>query len=168
MKMLFAAICLLILLSCGRKTRVPEGILPPKEMQSVMWDLMRAGEFLNGYVLYKDSNINKTAENLRWYNKVWSMHHITEAQFNQSYAYYRANPKLMEEVLDSISKLPPPALKTKQPMDSIHRLKDSIGRLNSLAKRQLIMKGDSLFQSHQLLNPRRLRTPDSLHGKPLP
>ena len=102
---------LFMLLSCGPRSSTPEGILPPDRMEAVLWDLIRSGEFLNGYLLYKDTMTDRTAESLKWYDKVLAMHKLSKQEFRHSYDWYRENPKMMTEVLDSLSRLPaPPAL----------------------------------------------------------
>ncbi|HKZ65001.1 MAG TPA: hypothetical protein VJ111_01530, partial [Chitinophagaceae bacterium] len=50
------------LLSCSDKNKLPKGVLPKQKMQEVMWDMIRTGEFLNSFVLYKDTAIDKVAE----------------------------------------------------------------------------------------------------------
>ncbi len=90
--------------SCGNKDRVPDGILTKREMQAVMWDMVRMGEFLNGFVLYKDSLIDKTAASEKWYSKVYETHKINKEQFDRSYTYYEKHPLLLKEILDSLSR----------------------------------------------------------------
>ncbi len=90
--------------ACGSKDQAPDGILPKREMQAVMWDMVRMGEFLNGFVLYKDSSIDKTAVSEKWYNKVYETHKINKEQFDRSYAYYEKHPMLLKEILDSLSR----------------------------------------------------------------
>ena len=90
--------------ACSNKDQVPDGILSKREMQAVMWDMVRMGEFLNGFVLYKDSSIDKTAVSENWYSKVYETHKINKEQFDRSYAYYEKHPLLLKEILDSLSR----------------------------------------------------------------
>ena len=98
-------------------------------MQEVLWDLINAGEFLNGYILVKDS-VDKTAESVKVYGQVFQLHHITKEEFDKSYLYYREHPALMKGMLDSLSKKPtmtPGQGGARRKEDSILRkvLKDS-------------------------------------------
>lgn len=96
--------------SCSDKSKMPQSVLPKQKMQEVMWDMTRAGEFLNGFVLYKDTAMDKAAESQKWYDKIYQLHKITKSDFEKSYAYYQDHPVLMKELLDSLSKkqVPPP------------------------------------------------------------
>ena len=124
MRKLFLTLSILSLLfSCSDKNKLPKGILPKQKMQEVMWDMIRTGEFLNGFVLYKDTAIDKVAESQKWYNKVYQLHKITKTDFDRSYAYYQDHPVLMKELLDSLSKKQVPVKPAIQ--DSV-AIKDSI------------------------------------------
>ncbi len=105
-KWIVFSLVLILMLACSNKKRLPEGILAQPQMREVMWDMMRVSEFLNGYVLFRDSNVNHAAVSEKWYDKVFEIHHITREQFNRSYAYYREHPPIMRELLDSLSKKP--------------------------------------------------------------
>jgi hypothetical protein len=133
--------------ACTDKNKLPKDVLPQPKMQAVMWDLMRAGDFLNNYVLYRDTGVDKISESQKWNEKVFRIHRITREQFDKSYAYYRTHPQLMKAVMDSISKTkveapPPPAPSSpvlspdslKKRMDSLKHIR-KVNRLNSLGKR---------------------------------
>lgn len=105
-KWIVFSLVIISMLACSNKKKLPEGILAQPQMREVMWDMMRVGEFLNGYVLFRDSNVNHAAVSEKWYDKVFEIHHITRDQFNRSYAYYREHPPVMRELLDSLSKKP--------------------------------------------------------------
>ncbi len=93
--------------ACSDKNELPKGILPRQKMQDVMWDIIRAEEFLNGFVIYKDTSIDKIAESKKWYDKIYQLHKITKKDFDKSYAYYKDHPVLMKQILDSLSKKTP-------------------------------------------------------------
>ena len=93
-------------------------------MREIMWDMIRAGEFLQSYVINKDSTINKVAESEKWYNKIYEIHKTNKAAFEKSYAYYKAHPILMKEMLDTL------ATKTDYTRDLVRLIcsaKDSTG-----------------------------------------
>lgn len=125
---------------CCRSKRLPEGILPQSTMRAVMWDLVRAGEFLDAYVLYKDTSSDKASRGIEWYREVYKLHHITEEQFKKSYAYYKLHPELMKEVLDSLAKM---KLFERKAADTSVTKKDSLpGKRDSSFR-----KKDSLLHS---------------------
>jgi Domain of unknown function (DUF4296) len=102
-KLSFLFISLFLITSCKDKNKIPKDIFPQEKMQAVLWSMINAGEFLNGYVLYKDS-VDKMAESLKTYGQVFQIHHITKEEFDKSYSYYREHPDLLKVILDSLSK----------------------------------------------------------------
>jgi hypothetical protein len=137
-------------LSCGNKNKVPKGILSQDKMEEVLWDMMRADQYVNTFVLPKDSSLNKKTEGQKLYTKIFDIHKVTEETFRESFAYYKKHPALLSSVMDSISQknkdtvkvvapvlitdtlkkqladtlkpLPPP-VKTQQMIDSIRKRK---------------------------------------------
>jgi len=131
-------IILQLIISCSDKKKIPKDILPPPKMQAVLWDMISAGEFLNGYILNKDS-VDKMAESSKMYGRVLQFHHITKQEFDKSYLYYRQHPALMRSILDSLSKVQvTPAETFKPKIDSI-KVNDTLKLQDTLRKR--ILKG---------------------------
>lgn len=107
--------CVLItgLMACsGRK--LPKGILEPEKMEAVMWDMLRAGEMLNGYILYRDTMTNAVLESQRWYQKIYDLHGTTKEEFMRSYEYYREHPDLSRALFDSLARYE----EKKEPVDT--------------------------------------------------
>lgn len=102
-KLSFLLFTLFFLFSCTDKDKIPKDILPKEKMQAVLWSMISAGEFLNSYIVNKDS-VDKVAESSKIYGQVFQVHHITKEEFDKSYLYYREHPDLMKVVLDSLSK----------------------------------------------------------------
>jgi len=98
--------CLLVFLACAcsDKNKLPKGVLHKQQMREILWDMIRAGEFLNSFVINKDSSVNKIAESEKWYNKIYQLHKTTKTEFEKSYDYYNDHPDLMKELLDSLAK----------------------------------------------------------------
>ncbi|HEX2846214.1 MAG TPA: DUF4296 domain-containing protein [Chitinophagaceae bacterium] len=133
------------IMACSDKNKLPKDVLPQPKMQAVMWDMIRAGDFLNNYVFYRDTSVDKIAETQKWNEKIFQIHKITREQFDKSYAYYRQHPQLMKAVMDSISKTkvedvvtqptPEPVVSSvdtaagKRKLDSLKRVR-RIGKLN--------------------------------------
>jgi hypothetical protein len=102
----FLGLIVLLAISCSDSNSVPRGILSREKMQNVLWDMIDAGEFLDTYVLNKDS-IDKVAQSSKVYGQVFQVNHITREEFDKSYSYYRNHPALMKTILDSLSKRQP-------------------------------------------------------------
>lgn len=92
---------LIFFLSCSNKPNIPKDILPQKEMQSVLWDIIRADVMVN-YTVSRDTSINRFEKNVELYQQIFKIHGITKNQFKQSIDYYRLHPALMQTVLDSV------------------------------------------------------------------
>lgn len=101
---ILSGIFLVAILSCSSKDNVPEDILPRQKMTEVMWDMMRAGEFLNSFVFFKDTQTNRSAQSQKWYSKIYRIHGLTKEEFERSYDYYQHHPHLMKIILDSLSR----------------------------------------------------------------
>lgn len=95
---------LFLLTGCRNKGRVPADIIPQKKMQAILWDMMRADQFLGDFVLNKDSSLKKDAESLKLYQRVFSIHHISIERFQKSFSFYKTHPSLFKSMMDSISR----------------------------------------------------------------
>lgn len=103
MRIVLPGVLLFILIaSCGTRSRVPKGILPPEKMEDVLWDMFQADVFLKDFMLKKDSTLNDTTSSKGVYEKVFQFNKTSRQQFDTSFAYYQRHPKLLKEVLDSI------------------------------------------------------------------
>ncbi|GEM_PF-2800584 len=103
MRVTLVIISFALLLSACSSKRAPKGILEPEPMQEVLFDMLMAGEFLNGYVLLRDTGIHKLVKSDQVYNKVLALHKIDRATFEKSITWYQQHPQMMKEVLDSIA-----------------------------------------------------------------
>ncbi len=150
MKKLLFIILIPIAIACSNKDKLPEDILPRQKMQEVMWDMIRAGEFLNRFVFNRDTSVDNAAESLKWYDKVYRVHNISKSSFEKSYTYYKNHPILLKSILDSLSRKEVPPKKTtpdaKMTNDSVQKMVPPVfenkRKINdSLRKRRILKKG---------------------------
>lgn len=94
---------LLLTASCSNKDKVPGNILSPIIMQEVMWDMIRADEFVSGFIWKNDSAINRQTESIQLYEKIFQIHRITKEQFQKSLIFYRAHPGFLKIIVDSLN-----------------------------------------------------------------
>jgi Domain of unknown function (DUF4296) len=92
---------LLFLSGCKKKKNVPSDILPTAKMESLLWDMMRADQFVSIYALAKDTSLKKEIELKKWYTRVFAFHKISEADFQRNFKYYKSHPALLQQVMDS-------------------------------------------------------------------
>lgn len=92
--------------SCSGKNRIPSDVLSRDEMQTVLWDMIRADQFLQNYVFIKDTSVKKKEESISLYKQVLSIHGISKEKFEKSFAYYKSNPQLIQSIMDSLSQAP--------------------------------------------------------------
>ena len=68
-----------------------------------MWDLIRTAEFLDNYVLPRDTLANKKEIISKWYEKIYFIHQTSGEEFRKSFDYYREHPKLLRDILDTLA-----------------------------------------------------------------
>ena len=145
---LFIICCLIIITGCKNKNRIPSGILPQKKMQAVIWDIMRADQFLTDFVFIKDTIHDKRTERTRLYSQIFAIHQISKEQYAESFSFYKSHPALFKTIMDSLSQIqagaptemakpPTPADSVQQPLQKMPRA-DSILRLKKKKPRNLI------------------------------
>ncbi|MEI2738655.1 MAG: DUF4296 domain-containing protein [Chitinophagaceae bacterium] len=105
MRSSFLLLVLFFAIACKNKSSVPSGILPQKKMQTILWDIMRADQFLSDYVLNKDSSLNATTESLKYYQHIFILHKVSREEFQHSFSFYKSKPALLKAIMDSISTL---------------------------------------------------------------
>lgn len=105
MMKLFVPVILLSLLlnACGNHREVPADVISRQDMIGVLWDMMRADQFVTSFVI-KDTSLNRIQESIRLYNDVFRIHHTDKAQFARSIKFYKNNPDLFKPILDSLDK----------------------------------------------------------------
>lgn len=83
------------------KSSDPGDILPPKKMQSVLWDVMLADE-MTEYYAGTDSTFRSLSKHADYYQKIFSIHKVSKEDFTRSLAYYESHPSQLKPILDSL------------------------------------------------------------------
>jgi hypothetical protein len=125
---LFFLFSILILFSCNTHNHIPADVIKPADMQTIMWDMIRADNLAEERVR-RDSFLNLNHENLKLVNEVFAIHKIKKSDFDRSLLFYQNNPDLLRVVLDSVKvqqarkmvkeKTVVPVVKPKSIFDSI-------------------------------------------------
>lgn len=103
---------------CKSKDAIPNSVLPQKKMQFILWDMMRADQFIADYVLNKDSSLSKTTESLKYYQQIFAIHKTSKEEFQHSFSFYKSHPVLLKAIMDSISTPPSDTLPALAKPDS--------------------------------------------------
>ena len=93
----------LFVVGCKSRNAVPQGIIPDHKMELIIWDMIRADEFLTAYVFNKDSALDKKAESIRMYEQIFRIHQVSKEVFQNSLSYYQAHPAMLKVMMDSLS-----------------------------------------------------------------
>ena len=102
MKILFSVLLICFLShGCSDKEKKDRFVLSEKQMTEVMWDLMRADEYIQDFVI-KDSTKNKKEESSKLYEEIFRLHHTTADQFKKSQAWYESDPARFRPIIDSL------------------------------------------------------------------
>ena len=100
-RLLYLLLLSLCLYACTREQQVPRSIIPPKKMEKVLWDYLRADAFCIGYV-QKDSTQNDSLVNILMQKNIFEHYKITKDDFYKSYQYYISHPQSMTFLIDSM------------------------------------------------------------------
>lgn len=101
-KLKITIVASLILISCSYKDDIPKNIIQPKQMQSILWDNIKAGVYATEFIK-KDSTKNDSIELLKMQKSILIHYHISEDLYKKSYQYYIQHPSKLTAILDSIS-----------------------------------------------------------------
>ena len=107
--MKYLLLIVVVIFGCRNENRLPPDIISADKMEVLIWDLLKADEVINQYYR-SDSTINPTDSTFKLYNSVLQIHKVSEAEFKESFDYYRSNPEQLKSVIDSLqqrSTLPP-------------------------------------------------------------
>ena len=114
MKRLFIAVLVIVAASCSSRQEIPKDVLKQPQMQAVLWDMLRADEFIMNYIK-KDSAHKIKDESIRLYEDVFRIHKTSKKQFVKSIMFYNGHPELLKPVLDSLE------VRKNSIMQEVHR-----------------------------------------------
>ncbi|RYY98829.1 MAG: DUF4296 domain-containing protein [Chitinophagaceae bacterium] len=98
---------LLVATACSTPPRVPEGILPPRQMKEVLREVFTADDWVQ-HRRDSDTAYNRPDSSIMLYRGILQRHKISEADFKKSFRYYEEHPELLKDVLDSMQVPPAP------------------------------------------------------------
>ena len=106
MRVALFGLLLISLFACTNKPRIPENVLPEAKMRTVLWDIMRADEWVV-HEQNQDSTVDRYKRSMELYQKVFQINGITDSQFKTSFRYYQSRPELLKPLFDSLQRRSP-------------------------------------------------------------
>ncbi|MBS4044555.1 MAG: DUF4296 domain-containing protein [Chitinophagaceae bacterium] len=98
MKLIVRILVVMSFCACTNKPKQ----LPFDTVKVVLWEMTNSEELMKLYVK-KDSTYSIKSNRPIFYQKIFSLHQITQKDFDFSYKYYQEHPNEMKILLDSIS-----------------------------------------------------------------
>jgi hypothetical protein len=89
-----------LLLACS--SSIPRDVLPPDKMKQIVFDLVRADQFVDNYVI-KDTSAKIKDRRITLYEQVFAIHKTNRKEFYKSYQYYQQHPDKNKILFDSLS-----------------------------------------------------------------
>jgi len=90
----------LVFVACA-SSPVPKGVLPPDQMQKIVYDLIRTDEFINNFVI-KDTAVDIKKKRSTLYAQVFKVNNTNRKEFYSSYKYYQQHPDIQKGLFDSL------------------------------------------------------------------
>jgi hypothetical protein len=100
MKFIFCIFICLIFNACSN-SKVPYGIIEPKDMENILWEQMKADAFTKEFVS-KNTSLDLVKENYNIQQKIFTKYKIDKEDFYESYQYYLAHDDMFKMILDSL------------------------------------------------------------------
>lgn len=94
-------IWLLFIFAACSQHPVPKGILAPDEMKKVVYDILKADEYVNNFIM-KDTSVNIKMKRSIIYEQVFTLHNTNRKEFYTSYKYYQQHPDIQKALFDSL------------------------------------------------------------------
>ena len=110
MRILVILASLIFFFACSSGENIPDSVLPPKKMEAIFWDMLRADELAGQYKL-TDTSRTSLQIHSELYDKIFSLHKISRDEFNKSFKFYQTRPDLFKPMLESLSKRSDKAVK---------------------------------------------------------
>ena len=104
MRIIISLAIVYVLAGCKQEKSVPPDVLSREKMEQVMWDMMQADQFVAGFLMHSDSGLNRIAESTKLYQQVFAIHDISKQDFSKSLDYYRSQPLLLKDIMDSLAR----------------------------------------------------------------
>ena len=101
MRVIYFILIVFFIAGCTQKNKIPRGILSQEKMRFIMWDMIRADEYANNF-LVKNASIDINSEKASLYEQIFKLHSTKADIFKKSLTFYQAKPNLLKVIIDSL------------------------------------------------------------------
>ena len=101
MRIIKTVVVVFIFLGCSQNNKIPGGILSQEKMRYIIWDMLRADEYANNFLI-KDSSLDLKTEKAVYYEQIFKLHSTKADIFKKSLTFYQSNPVLLKVIIDSL------------------------------------------------------------------
>src|SRR4051812_36808023 len=89
-----------IFIGCSEPV-VPKGIMEPGKMEDIVYDLLKADEYLNNFRA-KDATGSTKMKRSILYAQIFKLHNTSRKEFYTSFRYYQQHPDIQKTLFDSL------------------------------------------------------------------
>lgn len=104
------ALFLFLLFLCSCSSEIPKDVLPPQKMEVVLYDVIRADEWVD-FARLSDSTFNRFSKRTALYDSVFRLQGINKEDYRKSLNFYQSRPDLLKEIWQSLRTKSDTALK---------------------------------------------------------
>lgn len=101
MRVIYFILIAFFIAGCTQKNKIPRGILSQEKMRFIMWDMIRADEYANNF-LVKNASLDINSEKASLYEQIFKLHSTKADIFKKSLAFYQSKPNLLKVIIDSL------------------------------------------------------------------
>lgn len=113
MRKLGLSVLIISFFSCAKQKEVPDGIIPLRPMQKVVWDVLQADELAYQRKV-TDSSLNLKTVSFALYDTVFAIHKTSRETFYKSYEFYQRKPELYKKLMDGVKDIGDAKRKARQ------------------------------------------------------
>ena len=101
MRIVKSILIIFIFIGCTHSNKTPRGILSDDKMRFIIWDMLRADEYANNFLI-SDSTLDIKVEKAALYEQIFKLHSTKADVFKKSLTFYQTNPVLLKVIIDSL------------------------------------------------------------------
>lgn len=101
MRIIYFILIVISITGCTQKSKIPRGILSQEKMRYIMWDMIRADEYANNFLI-KNGSLDINSEKASLYEQIFKLHSTKADIFKKSLTFYQAKPNLLKVIIDSL------------------------------------------------------------------